>query len=97
MKLKTLFLTLPILLLAVGGRAENFENIPKIVLNGEATIQKDADQMEVTLGVVTRGKESGQAMTQNNQLMNQVIANLARHRIGRDGISNMSISRSTAL
>lgn len=77
MKLKTLFLSLPIFLLAAtSGFADNFDNVPKLTLNGEASFHVEADQMEVSLGVVTRASQSAKAMNQNNQLMNQVIANL---------------------
>lgn len=77
MKLRTLFFSLPILVLVTSFcSAEDFENIPKLILNGEASIQKEADQMEVNLGVVTRDKNSGDALTQNNRLMNQVMVNL---------------------
>lgn len=77
MKLRTLFLSIPFhLLMTTLCFAEEFDNIPKLIVKGEAFIQKEADQMEVNLGVVTRGKNSGDALTQNNQLMNQVITHL---------------------
>ena len=46
MKLKSFVLSLPILLLLTTYCvAEDFEKTPKIILNGEASIQKEADQM----------------------------------------------------
>lgn len=83
MKLRTLFIPLSVLLLTTAVcLADKFDNLPTLILQGEAVIQKEADQMEVHLGVVTRGNQSGEAMTQNNQLMNQVIQNL--NEIGLD-------------
>lgn len=56
--------------------AEPYDTIPRLTLNGEATIWKDADQMEVNLGVTTRKKTTEYALAHNNQLMNQVLMNL---------------------
>lgn len=75
MNLKTLFLTLS-LFASSFCLANDFEKTPKLVLTGEATIQKEADQMEVNLGVITRGANSSDALNQNNQLMTQAIQNL---------------------
>ena len=56
--------------------ADEFENTPKLVVKGEASIFKPADQMEVSLGVVTAGVNSSQALKENNQRMQQIIDNL---------------------
>ncbi len=53
-----------------------FENIPHLVVKGEATVQKPADQFEVLLGVFTQGATSQEALNENNQKMNQVITNI---------------------
>lgn len=76
MKLKTLLFSLPLLFASHLCVADNFEKIPKITLTGEATIQKEADQMELNLGVVTRAAISSDALNQNNQFMTQVMENL---------------------
>jgi uncharacterized protein YggE len=56
--------------------ADEFANTPKLSVKGEAFIFKPADQMEVTLGVVTAAENSSQALNENNQLIRQIIANL---------------------
>lgn len=53
-----------------------FENTPKLVVRGEASVFKPADQMEVSLGVVTLAENSTQALNENNRRMHQVVANL---------------------
>lgn len=57
-------------------QANELEKIPKLTVKGEASIFKPADQMEVSLGVVSSAEESAQAMEINNQHIRQVIANL---------------------
>ena len=59
-----------------GCHADEFDNLPKLMVKGEASIFKPADQMEVNLGVLTTGEQSSQAVEVNNQKMRQVIANL---------------------
>lgn len=78
MKKWSLLLSIGILFLlpkANIGAAE-FENIPQLVVRGEASIFKPADQMEVSLGVVTLSENSTQALNENNQRIHQIIANL---------------------
>jgi uncharacterized protein YggE len=55
---------------------EDFDNIPKMVVRGEGSLLKPADQVEVTLGVYTQAESSHEALNQNNQQMHQIIANL---------------------
>ncbi len=50
--------------------------IPKLVVRGEATVFKPADQMELTVGVVTQDADSKKAVKDNNEKMRQVLANL---------------------
>ncbi len=56
--------------------AEDFTHTPKIVVRGEASVLKPADQMEISLGVVTVAETSSKALNENNQRMRDVIANL---------------------
>lgn len=56
--------------------ADDFENLSKINVKGEASIFKPADQMEVSLGVVTSADDSTAAVEANNQHIRQMIANL---------------------
>ncbi len=54
----------------------DFEQTPKLVVKGEASVFKPADQMEVSLGIVTTDENSNVALNENNKRMHQVIANL---------------------
>jgi len=56
--------------------AAEFKDIPQLTVRGEASIFKPADQMEVSLGVVTEADTSLEALDQNNQHMHEVIAHL---------------------
>jgi uncharacterized protein YggE len=78
MKKWFLLMSLGLLILSSqnGCYADEFDNLPKLLVKGEASIFKPADQMEVSLGVLTTGDNSSQAVESNNQKMRQVIANL---------------------
>lgn len=56
--------------------AIDFANTPKLVVKGEASIFKPADQMEASLGVLTVGDTSPVALNENNQHIRQIITNL---------------------
>lgn len=56
--------------------ADEFANLPKLTVKGEASIFKPSDQMEVSLGVVTTADESAAAIEANNEHIRQIIANL---------------------
>ena len=86
MKKWSLLLSIGILLLVpkTNSWADEFENTPKLVVKGEASIFKPADQMEVSLGVVTAAENSSQALNENNQRMHQIIDNLRFHSL--DGL-----------
>lgn len=55
---------------------DDFEKLPKLVVKGEASVFKPADQIEVSLGVVTADENSNVALNENNKRMHQVVANL---------------------
>ena len=77
MKLKKIvffYLLFPFIVLG----ADSSHTIPKLSVRGEATVFKPADQMELTIGVVTQAKETATAVQENNQKMNQVIENLQK-------------------
>lgn len=57
-------------------QATEFADTPKLVVRGEASIFRPADQLEVILGVVTKAESSSVALNENNQRMHQVVANL---------------------
>jgi uncharacterized protein len=58
------------------GQTADFTETPKLVVRGEASIFRPADQLEVILGIVTKAESSTVALNENNQRMHQVIANL---------------------
>ncbi len=77
MKKRFLFLmTMLLLLPQLNGWAAEYENIPQLVVRGEASIYKPSDQMEVSLGVVTSAENSSIALNENNLRMHQIVANL---------------------
>jgi uncharacterized protein YggE len=53
-----------------------FRDVPKLLVRGEASIFQPADQMELSLGVVTEAPNASQAIKENNQRMRQVIVQL---------------------
>lgn len=55
---------------------DDFDQIPKLVVKGEASVFKPADQMEVSLGIVTTDENSNVALNENNKRMHQVVTNL---------------------
>lgn len=61
-------------------QSAEFADTPKLVVRGEASILKPADQLEVVLGIVTKGDTSSIALNENNQRMHQVLENL--HALG---------------
>lgn len=72
-----LSLSLFLCVLQLSLRAEDdFDQIPKLVVKGEASVFKPADQMEVSLGIVTTDENSNVALNENNKRMHQVVANL---------------------
>lgn len=54
----------------------DYDQIPKLLVKGEASVFKSSDQMEISLGVVTSAENSSDALSKNNQKMHHVIANL---------------------
>lgn len=56
--------------------AEKFDNLPKLIVKGEASIFKPSDQMEVGLGVVTVAEDSSEALKANKIHIQQIIQNL---------------------
>lgn len=59
-----------------GWTENNFSNTPQMVVKGEASVFKPADQVEMILGVATIGQTSSEALNENNKLMQQVVINL---------------------
>ncbi len=76
MKNTIFFLSAFLLLSTLPGGAIDFENTPQLVIKGEASIFKPADQVEVKIGVVTSAENSTQALNENNQRMHQIVNRL---------------------
>jgi uncharacterized protein YggE len=72
----SLSLSILFLLPKAHGWTVEFEHVPQLAVRGEASIFKPADQMEVSLGVVTLAENSHQALNESNQRMRQIIDNL---------------------
>jgi uncharacterized protein YggE len=56
--------------------AEDFEDLSKMRVGGEASVFKPADQMEVSLGVVTADDGSDKALEINKDHIRQILTNL---------------------
>ena len=72
----TFFIVSCIALLFKAGYGADFDNAPKLIVKGDATVFKPADQMIVTLAVYTVADNSNSALVENNKKMAQVIVNL---------------------
>ncbi len=54
------------------------EDTPKLTIRGQAELEKPADQVRLSIGVVTEDKEAGAALKDNNRLMEGVIKAIER-------------------
>jgi uncharacterized protein YggE len=52
---------------------DDFEDVPKLTLTGQATLQKPADELNLSIGVVNRSANAQDALTQNSVKMQAVI------------------------
>lgn len=60
--------------------------VPTITTSGEATLTAPADRVTIDIGVVTTAADAGQAMDENTQRMEGVLAAIVRLGIDRDDI-----------
>lgn len=83
MKIQSIFLNIAlcVLLPATACLAGQTDQLSKLIVKGEASVFKPADQMEVSLGVVTVNEDSSLALIENNRKMHQIIANLQALRL----------------
>lgn len=51
---------------------------PKLAVSGSSTIRKPADQLTLTISVVTKGDTASKALADNNQNMNAVIESIKK-------------------
>lgn len=63
---------------------EQKNNFPQLVVRGEGILFKPADQLQITLGVVTQDVDPQKALTMNNEQMTHLI----------DSVSKVGLSRS---
>lgn len=54
------------------------DQIPQMRVNGEASVFKPADQMELLVDVMTEGKDVKKAVEENNRMINQTLNNLVK-------------------
>jgi uncharacterized protein len=54
-------------------RASLKESVPTLSVSGRAELQKPADQLELSIGVVTEHVDATQAMTDNSRAMQRVV------------------------
>ena len=50
------------------------EDVAQLSVSGSATIEKPADQAQLSVGVVTQSEEARDALRQNNQRMEKIVA-----------------------
>lgn len=50
----------------------------KMVVRGQATLHKPADELRFTIGVVTQNETAEEALSENNEKMNRVVASLEK-------------------
>lgn len=63
-------------LLMIPCQGIEFENTPKLLVRGEASIFKPADTMEITLGVVAADAQPSKAIEENQRKIQQIMTNL---------------------
>ena len=68
-------------------------DVPKLTLSASATILKPSDELQLKIGVVTLGKTANEALSENSDKMQNIIANLGMIDITSDDYetSNFSI------
>ncbi|MDY7109479.1 MAG: SIMPL domain-containing protein [Planctomycetota bacterium] len=60
------------------------EDTPKLTVRGEAELEKPADQMRLSIGVVTENRDADEALQENNDRMNAVVKAMQRVGLGED-------------
>ncbi|KIC70989.1 26 kDa periplasmic immunogenic protein [Candidatus Protochlamydia amoebophila] len=75
-KMSLLFLILYFFFPQAYGEEFNSSNLPQLTVKGEATIFKPADQLEMSVSVVTQDPESKKAVQANNEKMRKVVGQL---------------------
>lgn len=61
------------LFISVKGFSDEYDNLSKMTVRGNAKIFQRADQVSITIGVVTENKAANTALLENNQKMTVVI------------------------
>lgn len=74
--MRTLLVILSLALLATAARA-SFSNTPPVLsVRGEGTVHVAPDMATITIGVTSEGKTARDALTQNNQDMERIMAEM---------------------
>jgi uncharacterized protein len=82
-KFQRLFYSVIFTCLTVTVNAQDFKE-PQIQVTGEAVLMKPADQLSLSVGVVTLAKDAEQAIQENAQNMSQVIDSLGQIGLTKD-------------
>lgn len=81
-------ITAPILalLLSISATQEppKLEDTPKLYVTGTASIDKPADQVRISVGVVTEDENASEAIAANNELMHDVVRALEKAGLSED-------------
>lgn len=70
----------PLLAVVVPSRAQDEAQpeIPKLAVRGEAELEKPADQLRISIGVVTEGRDATEVLDENAQRMSEVVKAVQR-------------------
>lgn len=72
--LTAIVLALPFLLVTAAAPAQDDKpEIPKLAVRGMAELDKPADQLRITVGVVTEGKDAPEVLEENAKRMSDVV------------------------
>lgn len=55
------------------------DEIPKLTLNGQASVYKKADQMQLNVGVTSRGQEAESTLKDNSEKMRAILKELEKN------------------
>ena len=67
-----------------GGNGPKLEDVPRLTVRGEAELERPADQVQMSIGVVTEGNEAGDALKENNRIMKDVVQAIEKAGLSKD-------------
>lgn len=66
--------------------------VPSVTVVGTAEVHGEPDMAEINVGVVTEAESAGEAVKQNNQAMEDLLAALDEHKIAKKDIQTTSFN-----